>query len=749
MGMVYYDWNIDRLGHIWPGFVHYYIPKNGTEADATLCPYIKTDLSRYEDVAEDPRILQNTKFNDNALEYMANASDATILNKGLNTDSWPTLTPLKPGEVMTADKCYDTKYDFINDKRLTVVRLLPTDVKGELDEITAPENGHAYYLLGYEAGVLVNGIKWDETTNQAILDAQGNTIPLANATDMNAFSSFLWYVRSYCSKRWTQDEFTLYDFGRWAVTLRDPNYPINKKNDMWQILTAFWGFFGLRGVIDPTTGQAVAIPASLPDVATIDYFWPLINAQRPDLKIFDNNALCLLHTNNLFWNSTLKLHMFKLGDDWYRPVTNTSSGIYYWVDNPVYKNVLNNIMQIRSNSLFGTCTYYTYSATYKMKDMVLFANEFRDETPIIQNTEDITATSTTRTNDDNLALIYMDGGNYVKANYNVMARHYYTTESIFVKAINIKPVLSDNRNVDEILDEALNDPKNAWKTPKEYYAQGATTDTLPEGENGYLKSKVLMNNDEDKMTKPVWWWSNTLANWCTFKRTTQYTTELFVWNGKNGWDKFDEIMKEPRYTGSSKVLYYYDITRFIKGPRMTSAIVHDSMRFDYKSIKMIHDTKFSHYDERNYQTVRLPKVHYASKGTDRYPNTIGIPVLCRLPSGEVEIFYTLKLPGMSKNVDVVRTDNIDFINSVCKAYFGDGDDKQIMTDWKRFYKIIASGDESATDIILDNESTLYDAEEINTIHTDMDKFSITLSVPRQYPETDEGTKGDYVERWES
>lgn len=768
MGMVYYDWNIDSLGHIWPGFVHYFIPKNGTEADAVLCPYIKTDLSMYDDAADDPSILKNTKFNDDGLQYCASASDGPdgqIAQLGLNDDSWKTKTPLKPGEVVTADVIYDPKdtYQCINDKRLTVVRLFPYNTPGQIDETQTPETGENpatagdpttenrikyYYLHTYANNTLINAIRVDENGAPKPDPTTGQNVWLASADNMHAYNMFMCYFLTY-QKDFIKYGLTVSYFAHWYDNLLNPNFPLATKQAIWLCLRSFyaWAYTTMNVVY----GSGYMLPAELNVTNVNAAFTALSN--YPMFNIYNNNAFNFLNTYYLNWNPTAKMQLFYVNGEWYRPIAATPGGVSYFVDNPVYVDQNNYFMQVRphkSVTEISQCISYNQVVTYNMQKMVLYANMLPNKRPMVINTNDITAVLTSRTDEDNMALIYYDNQwAAVKANYTVMAKHWFTKQTVFIKSINIKPSLADDRNVDDILDEALNDPKNAWKTPKEYYAQGATTDTLPEGENGYLKSKVLINNNEDKMTKPVWWWSNTLANWCTFKRTTQYTTELFVWNGKNGWDKFDDIMKEPRYTGSSKVLYYYDITRFIKGPRMTSAIVHDSMRFDYKSIKMIHDTKFSHYDERNYQTVRLPKVHYASKGTDRYPNTIGIPVLCRLPSGEVEIFYTLKLPGMSKNVDVVRTDNIDFINSVCKAYFGDGDDKQIMTDWKRFYKIIASGDESATDIILDNESTLYDAEEINTIHTDMDKFSITLSVPRQYPETDEGTKGDYVERWES
>jgi hypothetical protein len=368
---------------------------------------------------------------------------------------------------------------------------------------------------------------------------------------------------------------------------------------------------------------------------------------------------------------------------------------------------------------------------------------------VYEHTDDVTACTTQNTRAMWVNLIGYEDGHmvYIKYQYQSLA---WAKESLFVKALNIKPILTDNRPVDEILDEAMENPRNPWKTPTEYYADNSPTGQLPAGETGtgYVKARVVSKDEKDKLTVPTWWWSNSLANWCTFKKTDKYTTELFVWNGQNGWDKFSSIMLEPRFAGSSKIYYYYDITRFIKGATVKGKIHYDNLRYEYKSIKFIADTKFSQYDERNFQTVKLNKMYIAGKGTDRYPIADGIPVIMRLPSGEIEVLYKLKAPGMSKNTDIIYDDNIDFVNSVCKAYFGDGQEKTIREDWKRFYKIVNSGEEVATDIITDDDPSLVDADEINTIHENSDMFSISLTVPRQYPETGTSVGNDYVERWE-
>ena len=337
---------------------------------------------------------------------------------------------------------------------------------------------------------------------------------------------------------------------------------------------------------------------------------------------------------------------------------------------------------------------------------------------------------------------------------NVTSVDYYRTKmnvgAMYVWVQNMRRIWPkvDGRDVDKILDEALADETKAWMTPDEFYnKQTTTTKNIKSGEDGYTIAKVKTKDTEEKKTIPVWFWVNTLANWCTFKHGERHCTKLCVWNGRNGWDELDDIIKPVSDTQRILNTYYYDITRFIRGTIINAPLYYNHSSYRYKSIKLTYDSKFSQYDENNFQCIKIGRVHLNDKGTQRYPFTTGIPPIMRLPSGELALVYTLILPGMTKKHEVIYQDHMDFINSVCLAYFGKGDDKTIREDWKRFYKLKDVLEEKASDIVTDDVSTLVDAEEINTIHEEADVMNITMNIPRQYPETLDATKESFVEDW--
>lgn len=316
---------------------------------------------------------------------------------------------------------------------------------------------------------------------------------------------------------------------------------------------------------------------------------------------------------------------------------------------------------------------------------------------------------------------------------------------IFSKNISRIHPRTDSRNVDEILDDVLSDETIPWMTPSEFYNDNnTTTKNIKTGDDGYVVANA--GDDGDTKTTPVWFWVNSLANWCTFKHNMRHCTTLCVWNGMNGWDPLDDIIKPN--TDAKIILnrYYYDYTRFIKGVNVSSQIYRNlSMRYRY--IKLPYDSKFSQYDENTFQCIKIGRVHLNNKSMLRYPFTTGIPPIMRLPSGELALIYYLVLPGMTTKHEVIWPDNMDFINSVCQAYFGSGNDKTIKEDWKRFYKLKDVLEERANDIVTDDVSTLVDADEINTIHEDIAPLNVTLNIPRQYPETLDATPDSYVEDW--
>lgn len=328
---------------------------------------------------------------------------------------------------------------------------------------------------------------------------------------------------------------------------------------------------------------------------------------------------------------------------------------------------------------------------------------------------------------------------------------YRSTRKVWVEARNlIKPHKKKKpKDAKTAREEAIKNENEVWRTPTEYYTQQHTdTNNIRKGNTGYVRSKVTKVDEDQKKTVPIWWWSNTFKNWCTFKKVRKHTLVLYVWNGRDGWDSMNDIIKALPQNDIVIDKYFYDLRYFSRGHSAFSIIPYDSMQYEYKQIRLTGDTKFSHYDSETFQTIKIAKAHVDNKGTQRYPTTAGIPPISRVPSGELICYYYLKIPGMSKQNEVIWDENVDFVNSVCQAYFESGDDKTIKDDWKVFDKINDDSEEVASDIFSIDESSLVDAEEINTTKENKNVVLLSLTVPRQYPEGKNITPDSYVERWE-
>lgn len=314
------------------------------------------------------------------------------------------------------------------------------------------------------------------------------------------------------------------------------------------------------------------------------------------------------------------------------------------------------------------------------------------------------------------------------------------------------PKVSDDTKAEEVLDAALKEPVNPWKTPDEFYTDWKPTEKVVKGPNGFIKAFGRIFGKKYKThvikeTQPVWFWCNTLRNWCTYKRTKHHTFELFLWNGKNGWDPATKIILPVKKRALVLTKYLYDVKRFIRGPFINAKINYNNMPYAWRSIKLTDDTKFSQYDEDTFQTVKLGKTYLNNKGTRRYPFSIGIPPVFRTVAGEICLLYYLRIPGMQWWSDLIYKEHIDFINSVCQAYMGKGEDKTISQHWKRFNFVKDISEEYANEVITDEKSTLIYKPEINTIREDNEVLDISFTIPRQYFETLNGGDESYVEEW--
>jgi hypothetical protein len=378
----------------------------------------------------------------------------------------------------------------------------------------------------------------------------------------------------------------------------------------------------------------------------------------------------------------------------------------------------------------------TKIATYDMRPLARLATTVlpSDHSIIVHYT--YTAVSTEKIDSETITLIDMQGGVPVAYHFNAQTTKV-TKTSLFVIAFGPEFLEEEqSETAEDARKKALLDPTRIWRTPNDYYSSVSIVDSLPQGEAGFIRADAYESAETEG--KPTWFWLNTVANWCTFKKTAANTTELYVWNGSNGWDKFTDIMLN-RTKSISK--YFYDIDVFTKGATISSVIEVSSAPYSYSTIKLTRDTRFSQYDERSFQTI---KINSDKEHRIRMVFTDGIPPIMRLPSGELEVLYTLTVSGYQESEDVVKNDFIPFVNAVCRAYFGAGDEKTIEKDWKKLDKTV---EEEAGEVVTDDESTLYAADEINTIKVE-EELSISLTVPRQYTETGLILGGDFAERWE-
>ena len=434
-------------------------------------------------------------------------------------------------------------------------------------------------------------------------------------------------------------------------------------------------------------------------------------------------------TRHSFYNLTYSNGHFGFNNN---ALTMFRSGTRYEVTNPVLFVRNAGFIRLLPQGELKT-------ASYNMQPLARLATTVLPTEQPIAIHYTIVAVQYEKVDYDKITLIDMQGGVPIAYHYNAQVSKV-SSENLFVLGFGeeyVEPV--EETSAEDALENALNDPTQVWRTPTEYYSLGSSTSSLPLGDDAYIRADSYETAQTE--TRPTWFWLNTLANWCTFKKTSPVTTELFVWNGVNGWDRFAEIMSDEE---KAKTKYFYDISSFTKGTKVTSSLVETLSVYTYSSIKLTKDTKFSHYDEKSFQTIRINKKKHDKLTGFRFINTVGMPNIMRLPSGELEALYVLTVPDVYATDPVISEDNIPFVNAVCLAYFGSGDEKTIKDDWKRFFK---TAEEEAGEVVTDDESTIYDADEINTIKVE-EELSISLTVPRQYTETGLILGGDFVERWE-
>lgn len=333
-----------------------------------------------------------------------------------------------------------------------------------------------------------------------------------------------------------------------------------------------------------------------------------------------------------------------------------------------------------------------------------------------------------------------------------------------------------NENPEDVLDEL--EKSNDWKTPSEYYNECPTAKF-----SGYTKTDTTVNAKDAKN----WFWVDDLANWCIWKRLDKYFIDLYVWNGKDGWDKFADIMNAWNISDwqTLKRTYYYNKDCFVKGPEYNQ---FEAMKTGsgvkgilwYNTLLLRKNNKLSTYDANSFQNIRvskfipnddrfavlpgymeMPRNVYVLEGDDGMPiktkyanlfTTLGCPCIIRGVSGQLNLLYRLQLEGDFTNKTLsherhICREYLDYLNDICVGFFGDGNEKTIRKNWKRFTTVDDS-EEIATGIVDETNETIYNRpSQINSV-AEYINMHISFEAPRPNV-VSKGTKhDDYALRWD-
>lgn len=342
--------------------------------------------------------------------------------------------------------------------------------------------------------------------------------------------------------------------------------------------------------------------------------------------------------------------------------------------------------------------------------------------------------------------------------------------------VQVKNIIRDYTiNQDEYLDEELEN--RIYVTPSEWYS-----------ENG----QVI----DDEAEAQDWFWLNTISNWCRFEIGADTTTaELHVWNGMGTWDRFYDIMayymQGDNYSLVKKYLYSMDF--FIQGPMYSPGILQScyvpiknfaggdgQMRYttfvltkDSKSIlyktkanmdyaKAYHHNDYNSYARANYGNPSQAQKELRDVERDlkrKYvigSETQPVPCLTRGNNGNLYLHYHFVVQTNGREHGILRNivntinekgiEDISDLNSKCKTIFGDGADKTIDKDWKR-YIIKDTAEEFKSDIKDLSDETIFNSASLNSIKSGDKMKPITLIAMRPNPTTSNKTIGDYLERW--
>lgn len=380
-------------------------------------------------------------------------------------------------------------------------------------------------------------------------------------------------------------------------------------------------------------------------------------------------------------------------------------------------------------------------------------------------------------------LIDVTGGQYFDPSQNGRTI-FKGNAKVYTKISKYSPADENaEENVEKVLEE------DGWMTPNDYYNTKVNTSNVDTGSLGYTRASTA--TDE---IRGYWFWVDELKNWCIWRRTNRSFIHLYVWNGRNGWDKLEDIVNAwAKFDWQTlKRIYFYNptvissgvfnnnfssmATTFKDGNDWKPALMAIN---SYQTIILKRDTSISTYDSETFQNIHSSSILYVDNGgahmgvtipgdTTYGGNTnkigkvkkdwgaivmpvVGCPCVVRNTNGQLNLMYVNKLDGnftINDNTNEAlyfKDEGVKYLNSVCKTFFGNGDEFKI-EDWKKFTKK-DNTEEKASKMYNSDDESLYGVPPLINSEAEKINMKMTMTSPRPNVGTKSVKNEDYILRW--
>lgn len=370
--------------------------------------------------------------------------------------------------------------------------------------------------------------------------------------------------------------------------------------------------------------------------------------------------------------------------------------------------------------------------------------------------------------------------------------------------VSLNIIVEGEQTSNSIREKRLSDETD-WKTPKEYYSQVRTVNNKTTALK-YTKTQLTENIND---IKEVYFWLDDLHNWCKWVNKDRTSLELYVWNGKNGWDKLTKIISclTNNHITTLYTKYLYNEHFFNFGPSYDNYSGLHFGKLVYETLVLKENTIYSTYENNTFQNLKLSNFYnkenaqpywgpVSGYNTDNKPfidldtdktisakdfskdppstkvtdykyalcfmyeghilPTQACPCIVRNATGQLLLCYKFHMASYNTvaeeklqkpNDNFFGDEETKYLNDVCKMYFGSGDEKTIKDDWKVLNKIKNVIESKNTDIKDITEETIYNKPAIYKDASDNINMKMTITVPRPNIGTESTTNYDYVNRW--